>query len=236
MAATFADLPDRTVTVLGPNGEPTSAVSYQNQIDGGLRNPRSTSWNLELDRQVLSNLSLRVAYEQRNTSNDLIVSPVSRGTTGILGLSNNGSDSYREFQVAARLKTAPEFSERLLCPIARVRRPQRRESVLWESGATRDPAGRARSIAFRRAKPFLVLGLHRSAVETHRRSGLRPAHRLSLFDRRRVSQPSSGPATSIVFRPFHRSISRFHAGFGCPSRETHPRPSGRWGLQPVQPL
>ena len=104
MAATFPDLPDRTVTVLAPNGEPASSVSYQNQIDGGLRNPRSTSWNLELDRQVLSNLFLRVAYEQRNTSNDLIVSPISRGTTGILELSNKGSDSYREFQVAARFK------------------------------------------------------------------------------------------------------------------------------------
>ena len=104
MAATFPDLPDRTVTVLASNGEPASSVSYQNQIDGGLRNPRSTSWSLELDRQVLSNLFLRVAYEQRNTSNDLIVSPISRGTTGILELSNKGSDSYREFQVAARFK------------------------------------------------------------------------------------------------------------------------------------
>ncbi len=109
MAATFPDLPDRTVTVLAPNGEPTSSVSYQNQIDGGLRSPRSTSWSLELDRQVLSNLFLRFAYEQRNTSNDLIISPVSRGTTGILGLSNNGSDSYREFQVAARFKMRQSF-------------------------------------------------------------------------------------------------------------------------------
>jgi len=109
MAATFTDLPDRTVTVLAPNGEPTSSVSYQNQIEGGLRSPRSTSLSLELDRQVLSNLFLRVAYEQRNTSNDLIVSPVSRGTTGMLELSNNGSDSYREFQVAARLKLRQSF-------------------------------------------------------------------------------------------------------------------------------
>jgi hypothetical protein len=104
MAATFPDLPERTVTVLAPNGEPAGSVSYQNQIGGGLRNPRSTSWNLELDRQVLSNLFLRVAYEQRNSSNDLIVSPLPQGTTGILELSNKGSDSYREFQVAARFK------------------------------------------------------------------------------------------------------------------------------------
>jgi hypothetical protein len=109
MAATFTDLPDRTVTVLAPNGEPTSSVSYQNQIEGGLRSPRSTSLSLELDRQVLSNLFLRVAYEQRNTSNDLIISPVSQGTTGLLELSNNGSDSYREFQVAARLKLRQSF-------------------------------------------------------------------------------------------------------------------------------
>jgi len=104
LAAAFPDVPDRTVSVLGLNGQPVSSVSYQNQIDGELRNPSSTSWNLELDRQVLASLALRIAYEQRNTSDDIIVSPVSHGTTGILELSNRGSDSYREFQVAARFK------------------------------------------------------------------------------------------------------------------------------------
>jgi len=104
MAATFDELPDRTVTFLGQSGEPSSSVAYQNQIVGGLRNPRSTSWNLELDRQVFSTLTLRVAYEQRNTSNDLIISPVVKGTTGLLELTNNGFDTYREFQVAARFK------------------------------------------------------------------------------------------------------------------------------------
>ncbi len=104
LAATFPDLPNRTVTLLGPSGEPTNSLSYQNAIDGGLHNPRSTSWSLELDRQLLSNLFLRVAYEQRNTSEDLIVEPISEGTAGTLALSNRGSDSYREFQVAARYK------------------------------------------------------------------------------------------------------------------------------------
>ena len=104
MAAIFPDLPNRTVSILGQNGQPIDSVAYQNQIEGGLRNPRSTSWNLELDRQILACLALRVAYEQRNTSDDIIVSPVSHGATGILQLSNRGSDSYREFQVAARIK------------------------------------------------------------------------------------------------------------------------------------
>lgn len=104
MAATFPDLPDRTVTLLGEFASPVSSVSYQNRIDGGLRNPRSTSLSLELDRQLLSNLALRVAYEQRNTSDDFIVSPFSEGTTGVLALSNHGADWYREFQVTGRYR------------------------------------------------------------------------------------------------------------------------------------
>jgi hypothetical protein len=104
MAAVFPAIPDRTVNVLGLQEETTSSVSYQNRINGELRNPRSSSWNLELDRQVLSNLSLRLAYEERNTSNDFVVSPVCDGTEGVLALSNHGSDSYREFQVTGRYR------------------------------------------------------------------------------------------------------------------------------------
>ena len=105
-APTFTDLPDRTVTVVDQNGVALSSVSYQNKIIGELRSPRSTSWNLELDRQILSGLLLRIAYEQRNTTDDFVVSPVSSGTTGALELSNRGSDSYREFQVTARYQLA----------------------------------------------------------------------------------------------------------------------------------
>ena len=104
MVPVFPDLSDRTVTLLDQNGAPVSSVFYQNKIIGQLRNPRSTSWNLELERQVLDGLWLRVAYEQRNTTNDFVVSPVSVGEIGILELSNSGSDSYRELQVAGRYK------------------------------------------------------------------------------------------------------------------------------------
>jgi hypothetical protein len=90
------------VTVLGQNGAKLNSLFYRNEIVGELRNPRSTSWNLELDRQLLAGLSLRIAYEQRNTANDFVVSPVSSGTTGVLALSNSGGNSYREFQLTAR--------------------------------------------------------------------------------------------------------------------------------------
>ena len=106
VAPTFTDLPDRTVTMLGQDGAAVSSVFYQNKIIGDLRSPRSTSWNLELDRQILAGLLLRIAYEQRNTTDDFVVSPVSAGTTGALELSNGGSDFYREFQVTARYQLA----------------------------------------------------------------------------------------------------------------------------------
>jgi hypothetical protein len=102
MMPVFEELPNRSVTQLGPSGEELTSTSYRNQIIGGLRNPRSTSWNLELDRKVFEGLLLRVAFEQRNTSNDFIVSPLGEGRSGILSLSNGGSDSYKEFQVTAR--------------------------------------------------------------------------------------------------------------------------------------
>ena len=102
MLPVFEELPDRTVTLLGPSGQALSSTSYVNQITDGLRNPRSTSWNLELDRKISEGLLLRVAYEQRNTANDFIISPLSQGTSGILSLSNGGSESYKEFQVTAR--------------------------------------------------------------------------------------------------------------------------------------
>src|SRR5882724_5640483 len=51
MVPVFPDLPNRTVTVLG---QVASSVFYRNTTNGDLENPRSTSWNLELDRQLLA--------------------------------------------------------------------------------------------------------------------------------------------------------------------------------------
>lgn len=104
LAATFIDLPNRTVSVLGQNGQPITSVFYQNRVAETLRNPRSSSWSLEVDRQVLKALSVRLAYEQRNTSNDFVVSPLLEATGSTLVLSNHGADSYREFQISGRYK------------------------------------------------------------------------------------------------------------------------------------
>lgn len=98
----FAELPGRTVTLIGPGGQISSSTAFVNQITGSLENPRSTTWNLELDRQVTSRLAVRVAYENRNTARDFVVSPVIGSQSGVISLSNAGSDSYREFQVSGK--------------------------------------------------------------------------------------------------------------------------------------
>jgi hypothetical protein len=104
----FEALPNRTVSLLDSNGQTLSSLSYLNLITDGLRNPQSTSWSVALERQVAEPLALRVGYEQRNTTNVFIVSPVSYGKTGVISLSNSGRDSYQEIQVAGRLKL-PRF-------------------------------------------------------------------------------------------------------------------------------
>jgi hypothetical protein len=102
MLPAFPNFPSRTVTLMDAGGQVLSSTAYVNRITGSLENPRSTAWNVEIDRQVTTQFAVRVAYENRNTARDLVVSPISGSGTGVIGLSNTGSDSYREFQIAGR--------------------------------------------------------------------------------------------------------------------------------------
>jgi hypothetical protein len=98
----FADLPGRTVSIYNSAGQVSSSMTYVNQVAEGLQNPRSTSWNVEVERQVTSTFTARVGYEERNTARDFVVSPSTEPGGGPVSLSNSGSDSYREFQVTGR--------------------------------------------------------------------------------------------------------------------------------------
>ena len=110
MIPAFQWLPERTVFILDPAGQVTSSTAYTNKILGGLRNPRSTAWNLALSHKVSSALLLQVAYEQRNTANDFVVSTVDGpADTGLVTLSNNGGQSYKELQVTGRYQFRKHF-------------------------------------------------------------------------------------------------------------------------------
>jgi len=101
-ARAFPLFPDRTLVTFDPTGDVASSVPYSNVITGGLKNPRSETWNVEVDRQVMENLLVRVAYQQRNTVCDLVLNPETTASGNFLSLGNNGRDFYREFQITGR--------------------------------------------------------------------------------------------------------------------------------------
>jgi len=80
------------------------SIAYVNTIVGGLRNPRSVGWNLEFDRQITSDLTLRAGFQERNTAHDFVITPETQLNHGVLSLSNGGRSFYREFQVTGRYK------------------------------------------------------------------------------------------------------------------------------------
>ncbi len=98
----FPQYPGRTILALGAAGEVISSVPYSNVIAGQIRNPRSEAWNVELDRQVLNNLLVRVAYQQRNTVHSIILTPLITADANLLSVANRGRDFYREFQITGR--------------------------------------------------------------------------------------------------------------------------------------
>src|SRR5262249_8980415 len=101
-AAAFPDFPNRTILDLNPTGAIVSSVPYSNVITRGIKNPRSGAWNVELDRQVVEHLLVRVAYQQRNTIDDLVLAPFTTANGSLLSLANRGRDFYREFQITGR--------------------------------------------------------------------------------------------------------------------------------------
>jgi hypothetical protein len=98
--AAFPLLPGRTITTFGETGDLRSTAEYANTIAGDLRNPRTVSWNVELDREITSHLLVRGGYQQRNTSRDFVLDP--NANSAALVLSNRGRGFYREAQVTAR--------------------------------------------------------------------------------------------------------------------------------------
>jgi len=102
--ASFTLLPDRTVQSLDPSGGILNSTTYVNTASGTLRNPRSLGWNVEIDRQITRRLLIRAGVQQRNTSRDFVLNPVSGAAGSVLLLSNGGRSFYREFQLTGQYK------------------------------------------------------------------------------------------------------------------------------------
>jgi hypothetical protein len=101
---TFLDLPARTETRFAPSGLVTEIWAYQHRLLGPIQNPRSVGWSLQLDREVIQNLFLRVGYQQRSTTRNFLLNPDRTVEGDFLTLSNTGRDRYREFETTARYR------------------------------------------------------------------------------------------------------------------------------------
>jgi hypothetical protein len=101
---TFLDLPARTETRFAPSGLVTETWAYQHRLLGRIQNPRSLGWSLQLDREIIPDLFLRVGYQQRSTTRNFLLNPDRTVDGDFLTLSNSGRDRYREFEATARYR------------------------------------------------------------------------------------------------------------------------------------
>lgn len=103
-AASYERFQDRIEQRFGSDGALLGpAVVYRHRVDGDLSVPRSTVWNIEMDRALTEDLSVRVNYRQQNGDHQFLVEPVVTGPgEGLLRLSSSGTSTSREFDVTAR--------------------------------------------------------------------------------------------------------------------------------------
>jgi hypothetical protein len=101
--ATFPQLQARSITSFGVEGRPVSQLQQPTLENGRFLTPRSVMWNIQLDREWLKNLLVRISYQQRQGTREYVLDPLESETNrSSLLLSNGGRSRYREFQVTAR--------------------------------------------------------------------------------------------------------------------------------------
>jgi hypothetical protein len=120
LAADFLDNPTRVVSLYDGSGSLIARpVVLQNAYvtrlpDGGFvqtdRNldssPRNFTANLEVDREIVRNVMLRVSYVYSHTEDLYFVTPLAAtsGSPSLLGLANTGGSFYHEFETTVHYK------------------------------------------------------------------------------------------------------------------------------------
>jgi hypothetical protein len=97
--AGFGDGQRRVVTVFAADGATADSVTpMANDSTAALRAPRSVTWNVEVDRQWLDKLFVRVGYQQREHRDEPIVDAAPQAIV----LRTDGASQYCEAQITAR--------------------------------------------------------------------------------------------------------------------------------------
>lgn len=86
-----------------PSGTPAIMPGAQS---GPETSPRTFAWNVEFEREVRRNVSLRLGYLENHTSDLFVLDPLLNptGGDGILALQNTGVSHYRQAQVTAHYR------------------------------------------------------------------------------------------------------------------------------------
>jgi hypothetical protein len=98
--AVFDQLQGRTITHYQPDGVSVSgpATTLTNVVGSEIHTPRSTNLTVELDRELVKNLFVRVSAQQRKTAFE----PILDVNASSITLLSTGNSRYREGQVTAR--------------------------------------------------------------------------------------------------------------------------------------
>ena len=94
----FTQYQSQRVTTFAANGLTVTDGPrlFGNTAPAGFENPYSVGGNIQVDHQFTERLLLRLGYEERHTSREFIVQPLSSANQ--LLLENDGKSHYREFQ------------------------------------------------------------------------------------------------------------------------------------------
>ena len=178
--ASFPLLPDRTVAILSPAGAIVASERFTNAVPGGLRNPRSLGWNVELDRQLTSSLVVRAGFQQRNTARDFVLDP--QANLGLMSLSNTGRSFYREFQLTAQYKVKRGT---LNASYVRSKAFGNLNDFNQFFGNYANPVinpDERRPAGVGRAESIPGVGAVRGAIQIHSSAGDRSPYRISILD------------------------------------------------------
>lgn len=107
-AAVFEQLPTHLVTRYADDGNAASLRLERPTIAGeGLDTPKSTTWNVEVDRELTDRFAARIGYQQRDGRNEALIDlPRAPSYPGALVLASTGRSRYRALEVTGSYRTA----------------------------------------------------------------------------------------------------------------------------------
>ncbi len=101
----FEDFQNRRIFFVDDATRPLPVTLINQYANDDLTNPRSTAFNIQIDREINQKLLVRAGYEERRTTRDFLVTPqLGNSNDGLLLLSNTGRSRYREWQFLTKIR------------------------------------------------------------------------------------------------------------------------------------